>query len=556
MKNLDEGGKLLRKAGLWVAGITIAMMLVTSLPYLYGYLSAPAEMQFMGIAWGTPDTTQYFTWMRSFSQSVLIGNRMTPEPTEPVFFNLLWWLLGQIEVVTGWGPAAVYQLFRLATLATFVPLSYWFCRLFLLDARQRWTAFLVLLTGAGLGWVLVVGKYILGKLYWPFDVYIVEPNSFLSLMAFPHFSNAAIFIVIILVFILFAFEQRRFRYVVVAGMVGLILGFVHGYDLLLIYAVLGAYALAIALRDRQWREAIIYTAVVGVISCPGVLYSIYITTAFSSWREVLAQFVNAGAWTPAPPHLLILLGLPGILALGTLITHRPIVPSDNRSLFIKVWFVVHCFVIYLPVNYQIHYLNGWQFPIAILASRGLFEKIGPWVRKRLRSVSVQPLRFSVALATLFVVASVPTNLYLFAWRFYDLSRHTHPYYLYRDEVAALQWLNQNSAPGDVVLSTMDIGQYIPVYTYNRSFIAHWAMTLNFFQKRDAATAFYDSAWPEAERQRLLMTYNVGYVLWGEAELASGTLDPRTLPYLTESFSAPRAKLYRVNLTRVHHGLED
>lgn len=550
--------RLLRRSNLWLAVLTMLMMVITSLPYLFGYMSAPPGMQFMGIVLGTPDTTQYFTWMRSFSlsQASLIGNRMTAEPTEPVFFNLLWWLLGQIELATSWGPATTYQVFQLVTVATFVPISYWFCGLFSHGLQQRWVAFLVLIFGAGLGWVLVVGKYLLGELYWPFGVYTVEPNSFLSLMAFPHFSNAATFIVVILALILFAFEQRRLRYAVAAGVVGLILGFVHGYDLLLIYAVLGAYALVIVLRDGRWREAVLYTTIVGMISCPGALYSVYITTMFPTWRDVLAQFVNAGAWTPSPPVLLILLGVPGIVALGTLLSLKPFVTSDDRELFIKVWFVVHCFIIYLPVNYQIHYLNGWQFPIAILASRGLFETIMPWLRKRILLASVQPQRLGFTLATLFIVVCVPTNLYLFAWRFYDLSRYTRPYYLYQDEVDALHWLNQNSAPDEVVLSAMDVGQYIPSQTHARAFLAHWAMTLDFYRKRAAATAFYDANWAEAERQHLLATYQVRYVLWGEAELATGTLDPGSLPYLTKVFSAPKAQLYWVNLELIHDGLED
>jgi hypothetical protein len=540
--------RLIQKEIIRVAGITVLMMLITSLPYVYGYLSAPFDRQFMGIALGTPDTTQYLTWMRGFGRSLFIGNQMTAEQTESVFFNLLWWLLGQLAARTGWSLAAVYQLFRLATVATFIPLSYWLCGLFLKDIRQRWTAFLLILLGAGLGWMLVVVKYLIsGELLWPFDVYTVEPNSFLSLTAFPHFSNAATFIIIIFALDLFAFERQRASYAVWAGVVGLLLGFVHAYDLLLIYAVIGLFALTLALRDGRWREAIFYTAIVGLISCPGVFYSFYITKAFPTWRDVLAQFTLAGAWTPPPFHLFILLGLPFILALGTLVSLRPLVPKNNPDLFIKVWFIVHCFAIYLPVNYQIHYLNGWQFPIAILATRGLFENVGPWLRKKTLADRGKVPGFSTMLAALFILAVVPTNLYLFAWRFYDLGRHDYPYYLYRDEVAVLRWLDQYSAPDAVVLSSVEVGQYIPNLTGNRAFLAHWAMTLDLYRKRDIVQAFYSSSWSDAERRRILEMYQVQYVLWGQAEQALGTFDPASLPYLTQVFSTVKARLYRVDL---------
>ncbi len=541
---------LLSKEIVEVAGITVFIMLITSLPYIYGYLSAPPDRQFMGIALGTPDTTQYFTWMRSFGQNLLIDNRMTAEPTEPVFFNLLWWLLGQLAARTGWSLPAIYQLFRLLTVATFVPLTYWLCGVFLRETRQRWTAFWVVLLGAGWGWVLIVGKYLTGTLPWPFDVYIVEPNSFLSLVAFPHFSNAALFMVVIFMLDLFAFEWRRADYAVWAGVVGLLLGLVHAYDLLLVYAVIGLFALAVAWRDGRWWETVLYTALIGLISCPGALYSFYITKAFPTWRDVLAQFANAGAWTPSPPHLFILLGLPFILALGTLMSLRPLISQDNRSLFIKVWFVVHCFIIYLPVNYQIHYLNGWQFPIAILATQGLFEKIGPWLQQKIPAGERRMPQWGTIIAVFCIIAAIPTNVYLFAWRFYDLGHHDYPYYLYRDDVAALKWLDQNSGPNGVVLSSEVVGQYIPSQTGNRAFLAHWAMTLDLYEKRDIVQNFFDQSWPDSERRSALKKYGVEYVLWGEAERDLGGLDPGTLPYLTEVFSTPAAKLYHVDLNLV------
>lgn len=542
----------LRSNALWVTVITIGVMLVTSLPYFYAYLSAPRDLQFMGIALGTPDTTQYFAWLRSFGRAWLIDNRMTPEPTERVFFNVLWLLLGRLSVLTGWAPAEVYQLFRLITVAMFVPLSFWFCGLFSKNKLQHWAAFLLLSFGAGFGWVLVVAKYLTGSddVLWPFNVYTVEPNSFLSLMAFPHFSNAAIFIVVIFALTIFAYERRQTRYAVLGGLVGLILGFVHAYDLLLIYAVAGLFGLMVVLRDRSWREPIIYTALIGLISCPGAFYSYYITRTFPTWRDVLAQFDNAGAWTPMPPHLLILLGLPLILAVLALAIQRPLIPRDDRALFIKVWFVVHCFMIYFPVNYQIHYLNGWQFPIAILASQAVFETIMPFLKQRLVSSQRTAPWLATGLMVLLVGLTVPTNLYLFTWRFLDLSRHDHPYFLQRDEVAAVRWLEQHSAPYDVVLSATEVGQYIPGLTDNRAFLAHWAMTLDLYRKQDIVKQFYDAAWPDTERRKILVEFQVRYVLWGQAERKLGSLDLTMLPYLYPVFTGPNVTLYRVNLEAI------
>ena len=90
-----------------------ALLLLTSLPYLYGSLSSPAERHFMGIVLDVPDTAQYFSWLRAHQQALLVSNWMTPEPNQPAFFNLLWFALGRLALWIGMGFAESFQLLLL-----------------------------------------------------------------------------------------------------------------------------------------------------------------------------------------------------------------------------------------------------------------------------------------------------------------------------------------------------------------------------------------------------------------------------------------------------------
>ena len=101
-----------------------------------------------------------------------------------------------------------------------------------------------------------------------------------------------------------------------------------------------------------------------------------------------------------------------------------------------------------------------------------------------------------------------------------------------------------------------MGQYIPGLAGNRAFLAHWAMTLDLYRKQDIVQSFFNPAWPDDKRQQTLATYQIRYVLWGQAEQSLGSLDPASLPYLTEVFSAPKAKLYQVNLDSIGGELND
>jgi hypothetical protein len=277
------------------------------------------------------------------------------------------------------------------------------------------------------------------------------------------------------------------------------------------------------------------------------------------WREVLAQFVNAGAWTPNPLHLLVLLGIPFLVALLAFIPSpdggrrtTDGAAANHRELFLKTWFVINFFMVYVPLSYQIHYLNGWQVPIAILATMALYRRIQTADGRRqttgggLWSAVRRPSSVVRYLPALLVIAALPTNAYLLAWRFVDLARHDHPYYLTRDEWEALRWLNQNAPPDAVVFSSIDVGQYVPSSTRGRAFLAHWAMTADLYRKQDLISRFFDPAVDDAERAAILQTYNVQYIIWGEAERELGAYDPGELPFAERVFDSPQAAVYRVN----------
>lgn len=434
-------------AGEWrfVAGVTVALLAITSAPYVYAWWSAPPDRQFMGILVNVPDHAQYFAWMRGLAGAHLMSNTLTPEPNPPLFFNLLWWTVGRAGRALGLGYGGSLQLLRLVAAPLFLVAVYRQCALFLDDRLLRRVAFLVIALTSGFGWVLVALKYTLagGELYFPLDVHIAEGNTFYCLLASPHFIAAALYIVVFEL-LLYGEATGRRRWDVAAGLLTLCLGWQHAYDLAAVYAILFSYALLRALRDRRLpRQLIESSAIIAALSFWPGLYSVLLTRLEPTWRVVLGQFGNAGVFTPSLPHLVILLGPVLLLAVFEAARTRHLRALDDRALFLRAWFLGNFAVIYLPVDWQIHLLNGWQVPLGILATQAVFApRVSGWTagaRHRL--------------AALLLLAVVPTNLYLYAWRFVDLARHERPYYLLNDELAALAWLDAHVAPGDVVLSS-------------------------------------------------------------------------------------------------------
>jgi hypothetical protein len=524
---------------------------VTTLPYLYGYLVAGVDRVFMGIVMNVPDTAQYFSWARESQRAILIENKLTPESGDAVYFNLFWLVIGRLASWFSLSISVTTQIARLVVGAAYIVAIYWFLRLVTRSTLERWSAVLVAVLGGGLGWLLVVGKQLSGTLAAPLDLYITEPNTWLTVMAFPHQAIAGAFQVVILGMAALAFERASVRLALIAGVLGLLLGVQHGYDLLIVYAVVGTVGALLVLRDHSWRRTIGLGVLICAPSMPAALYLAYLTRVSPIWRGVLAQYGNAGVFTPSLPNLFVLMGVPLILAAAGLpwaVVHRTQVRAwferaSAREILVWAWLVVGLALLYIPTDFQVKMLACWQVPVAFAATRVL---LAPGARM-LQSRGMRHPHLPHVLVIAFVLSVIPVSLYLVSWRIFDLGRRDYPYFLKPDEVAATHWLDTHASRSDVVLSSLTIGQYVPELTGDRAFLAHWAETLDFYGKRGLVNEFFDAGTSDTARQAILQSWDVQYVLYSEEEHALGAYDPERSPYLTPVFSSPGATVYRTQV---------
>lgn len=78
-KAVSEAAKTETAEWRFVSLTIIFVLAVTSLPYLYAYLTTPPDKQFMGLMLDVPDHGQYFSWMRELTYAHLSANKLTPE---------------------------------------------------------------------------------------------------------------------------------------------------------------------------------------------------------------------------------------------------------------------------------------------------------------------------------------------------------------------------------------------------------------------------------------------------------------------------------------------
>lgn len=525
----------------------LVCLLVTSVPYLYGFLATPAGHVYLGLMFDVPDHAQYWSWVTSSRAGLFIPNTMTPEPNAATFLNPAMWLLAQGQALFGLSFPALFQWWRVAAAVAMGPaLAVTVTRLSRSAAQAR-VAFWVALAGGGLGWLLVAAKYLRGLPEAPFPeaLYIVEPNTWFGLLAYPYLPLAQGFMLLALTgaFRVHVAPSRAAWAACAAGALGVAL--LHAYDLVVVYAVLGVFWLVEAGRRRgiPWRLS---WAIVVILACSAPLagYYQYLTSADPLWRSVLSQYVNAGVWTPSPPLLPVLLGAPLVLAFWRL---RGLAWQHDGTRFVACWALTGAVLIYVPTVFQVKLLAAFQVPLALLAADLWCTRLSPaiaaWAQRGLGG------RLAAWVPALVLVALVlPTNAYLLVWRLVDLRRPDAPYYVTTDEAAALDALAAASGPDDVALGLETVGRWAPNYGRTRAYLAHWAMTNRYLERRETVNRFFSEDVDDEWRRRVLAADRVTLVIWTDREAGQGrTYAPAGSPLFEPVFIAPTAGVFRVRV---------
>lgn len=505
---------------LFIAVVTLLLLIVTSTPTVWAYVTPPPDKWFSGVVDNVHDTAQYWSWMRESATRLFIDNRLTAEPNPPVFLNLHWWLVGRFAAVAGISIDAAYQVFRVLSVVFLVLMNYAWCAWVFTSLARRRFAFLFSSLAAGLGWIWVALKPFTGDLLFPRDVHNTLGNSFYTMVSSPGLTVSAALTLLTLMVALRGLAQRKLGVCIVAGLLSLFLGAGHPYDLVTVWGVLGVTALLFLLRDGfSWRTVSCATVVV-LVSAPAAAYWAWISSSANpTWQQALAQYDNLGIFTPDPLHLIVYLGLPLVLGFIGLKGTLPLRGQSHLQLAVKAWFCTTLVLIYLPFKFQVTLLTGYHVPLAIMTTYALFDHIMPWLSARLSSARSQ--NWVRWLPALVILAVLPSNVYLFGWRMIDLSRYKLPYYLSRDDVAAMAWLSDRDAENAVVMSAFTTGQYLPGFTGQRAFLSNAVMTLDFYRKYDLSSAFYSPQSPDVNRARVIRDYGIRYVYVGDAERELG-----------------------------------
>lgn len=512
---------------LWALKASALVVLLTTAPYVVGYLSSSSERVFTGAFYDLSDYNSHLAKMQQGYQ----GNwrwklLFTSEPHEGGFVHPFYLAFGHLAQLLNLDLALVYHLARVAGGVLALTLAYGFIALFLEKAEWRRTAFFLASLGSGLGWLLKP-LFPLGLL--PIDFWLSDFYLFFSIMAFPHFSFSISFMLIAWILLLRREEGPRAGEILGAAISGLALTLIHPYMPLILNLVPALFWSIEAIERKAFPfRKFAALGLMILFQAPYVLYCYLLFTR----NPVFSGWVSQNLTLSPPFHYYLLgsgiigfLAILGVFALG--------VPFREKA-FPLLWATLSLALAYGPWNFQRRLTEGWTLAGGILASLG-WHKV---LELRILNLSrAKTFRFA-----LIALTSI-SNLVLLSLAIYGMIIG-HPDFFYpAGVVKAVDWLGAHCKLEEVTLSAYRTGNLIPARVGCKVFLGHEMETVDFVRKHGIVEAFF-SHLGEEERCAILEKYGISFVFHGPYEKALGPLSPGELKCVEKVYEGEEVEIFR------------
>jgi len=537
---------------LWATAWALLVLSLSSLPYLLGcYLSSP-EMYFGGFVIAVEDGNSYIAKMGQGARGEwLFHLPYTSEDHKGALLFIFYLLLGKLARISGLSLTTTFHLARLVFASFLLITIYVFVSFFTPWRALRRISFLLCCFSSGLGWLLISCNLpsLFGDM--PIDFWVPDAFAFLVVFTFPHLCLSQTLLLWVFLLALLAFESGEWRFSLLASFAGLAASLIHPYTLPVVGTVLGSYVLVTGKKGgRSVWIRVKHLIIMTLPSAPYLVYTLYIFTAwpaFKAWRE------QSYTLSPHPLHYILGYALVGFLAVPAIVHLWG--RKNEQGSFLLCWIVVTVLVIYFPLKIQRRLIEGFQIPLCILASLGLARYVLPAVTRsgltrsltRFQRYTRPKLRRFVT--TAIILLTIPSNLLLIATSLIQVSRLSPPIFHQGMELEALDWLAAHTQPSDIVLSSYEVGNYIPARAGNRVFWGHGPETIHAEEKENIVRQFFQAQTSDAYREEILRRYNIAYLFYGPAERALGDFQPAARPYLQGVFANGPYTIYEVNPDR-------
>ncbi len=518
----------------WCLAFAGVVAIVTTIPYVVGYLSQGSSWRFTGFVIAVQDGNSYIAKMLSGSSGAwLFRTPYTAEPQPGVLAFLPYILLGKLAA----GDAlheqlvALFHIFRVGAIFVLIPATYRFAATFVdRPAWRKWVTAVATL-GGGLGWVLVMTG--LGN--WggslPLDFHSPETFGFLAVFGLPHLIVSRSLLLIGLLCYMESSDAPRRAWL--AGGLFLLMGLFQPLSVVTALAVVAAHLLALAgdayarRNWRPWRTWLSRAMQAAIVASPIIVYNI-VALATDPYLQAWAR--QNRILSPIPAHYVIAYG---ILLVPAFIGARKLLSGMTRAQLLPLaWVIIVPILAYAPVDVQRRLPEGAYVALAVLSGIGLSHGRGDGARSRWLGPAVLAL-------------SLPTTLILLGGSLSASLRPGLPIFRPTTEIHAFEWIAQEANPESLVLASFDTANALPAWAPVRVLAGHGPESAGLAEILPEIEAFYGAGEVPMDRAAFLEQNGISLVFWGPEERALGGWTPQGEAYLKQVFVEGDYQVYEV-----------
>lgn len=507
----------------WVLGWALAIVLLASVPYIHGAAITPAGYHFVGLTQNVEDGAVYLSWTRQAADGhFYIRNLFTNDPQPKAAFNLLFLVMGCVARLTHLSCIAVYHLFRVLLGIGLLFAVYRFSMLFVSDRRARLLLIPLVGLSSGIGWLIPNVQFPTGSV----DVWQPEAITFLSIYLNPLFLAGLLLMLGSLYYLILMERTGRARYAVFAGLLVLLLGNIHSYDVLTVGCVWLAYTACRAIIDRKprWR-AMALSLLAAIIALPSLAYQFHVYQIDAVYRE------RANTAVASPPITSFLTGfglvlIAAIVGAAILFAEYKKTSRDDDAprypfLLPVVWSVVGFAIPYIPIAQQRKLIMGLHIPLCILAAVAIARLGARW----------KPI-FSAGLLCALMLALFQTNSKFLQTDIGLLSEGktvtiTVPY-LTTDQLKAMDYVGAHASPDQSTLANPQFAIFLPGYADRPVYCGHWSETPEYRRKLNMFLSLVSPVVPIPTKRSILLETGSDYAVFESSWELNGLGDPSKL----------------------------
>jgi hypothetical protein len=522
-----------------VIAVIILMIMLTSLPYAAGAISAPVGTRFSG---AILDLIDYHSHLAKMHQGLrgewLYRLLFTAEPHPPILLQTFYVALGHVARLTGLSLDITYQVARVVSVA-FMVWAIWAFMLHYLSPDVAWWALLLALFGGGWSFLLWIIAPAMTANVSPIEFWLLDAYTFLAAFISPHFAIGIGLLALAFLALDHWTSQQSPRSLLTLWLATFAIAMIQPFDLLLVDSVL-----VIVVVYRLWKQNIGWHSAVAGLMLLGVTHGAilgydWLMLNTPIWKSFADQNI-----TLSPSPIYYVLGYAPLLipaVTGIVVALRR---QADRWLIPGLWIVGVIVLVYAPLATQRRFVLGVQVPMAALAVYWLSAVIVPALKMRIGQRYRSVLLVYGALATL-------STIIVIVWLVTATRASANAeLYIIDNTVMGWDWIQENTSQDSVILSGFHNGGAIPARTGRRVVLGHWIETADYLAKRDAVGRFFVADTADNWRLVLLQSQGVDYMWYSDEEKALGSWNPAIADYLRPVFESATLTLYQVKQVEV------